>query len=130
VTAHNIEAVFKVQQREAQNELQTLNYLSSNLIKKHGTAQAKLTKTERQAIIETNLSKIEELERNMKLLNVVHSGLCELVFVYLSSLQCPVGEAHSPSSAVPAPAAYIFAILKALLQNVRINAKNLRIKPG
>ena len=67
---------------------------------------------------------------------MVHSGLCELIFLFLSSLQNPNeykitnSDKMTQTSRGQAPVIYIFAILKSILKNVRINPKNLRIKPS
>jgi hypothetical protein len=76
------------------------------------------------------------LEIFLKALNMVHSGLCELIFLFLSSLQNPNeykitnSDKMTQTSRGQPPVIYIFAILKSILKNVRINPKNLRIKPS
>lgn len=88
---------------------------------------AKLTSEERKQKSQVYSKKVETLEQNLQILNLVHGGLCELLFLYLSSLQNCQAETDIKGQK-STPAVYIFSVLKSVLQNVRINPKNLRIK--
>lgn len=63
----------------------------------------------------------------------MHNGLCEILFMLLSSLQNPYLHQNTSESEEHSygriPVVYVFAVLRSLLENVQINSINLQIKP-